>query len=463
MADGDFSTGAELTLGLASGETSRIRQEIESELADISVGVDAEVATGAATQSQRQPRDPNTGRFMAVEGVEQRLVEQTNVLEDLRETVAVGVESVTESLGGQRGGRVGQREARMDRREFRWAMQRTEDVETIRALLEDVEDDLGGGGFGLGGGVGGGGGGFGLPLGLGFGLGGGASMLGGGALAATGATALTALGFGTVMDELTGAGGRLADAAVELQDAAEADVEPGERNPNMGNVSLDGVDLSGLDPVLRRLLKQEGDQVLQIHASQDARDVVEQELELLGVEQVQRFEEKLKQIEAPPWITNMSEVFSQRNRPDWQDVEPQEELESPEPDVFTGSQQGQEMIEERIPETIPQEAQERLREYLNRQSGFRTAVASGSAFAGYEDQQREEVMGDRQGGGGQQTAPSDTGQRWAGDVSVDSGDIAVTVESDAETLIEDAIERLEEEQDQRIDDLRRDLERELRR
>lgn len=94
--DAEFSTGAELSLTVADSELSALRSQIESELADIPVGVDASVSGGG----RMQPRDPSTGQFLSIEGVEQRVIEQTEVqvevLEDIKDEL--------EGLGGFGGG-----------------------------------------------------------------------------------------------------------------------------------------------------------------------------------------------------------------------------------------------------------------------------------------------------------------------------------------------------------------------
>lgn len=78
MADDDFSTGAELTLSVNQSSLSAARDTIESELGDLEVDVNAIVS---GNRSGMQPRDPGSGQFMAIEGVEQRVVNTNDVLD----------------------------------------------------------------------------------------------------------------------------------------------------------------------------------------------------------------------------------------------------------------------------------------------------------------------------------------------------------------------------------------------
>lgn len=137
----EFDTTANVSLSVADSELRSIRNEIESALSDIEIGVSANVSGPG-----RQPRDPRSGQFMSKRGPEQRLVEQQRTLDDL----------------------------------YTSARQRNEYLEVMVRELDDIKDAVGGGG-GLGGprltrrGSGGGGGGLG-----GFG-GVGGLLLGGGA------------------------------------------------------------------------------------------------------------------------------------------------------------------------------------------------------------------------------------------------------------------------------------------
>jgi len=92
----DFETTASLSVEVDSRELRSIRQEIEDELSDVALGI-----------------SPSMG--------------------------AAGP-----AAGG--GGGMDGRERRRRRREFRWARQRTSDMEDAVALLEDIEDKVGGGG-----------------------------------------------------------------------------------------------------------------------------------------------------------------------------------------------------------------------------------------------------------------------------------------------------------------------------
>jgi hypothetical protein len=103
----DFQVGADLTLSTDRSSLRDVRSEIESELSDIPVGVEADLG----------PRG-----------------------------------------SGGAGAEAGGRERRRRRREFRWARERTEFAEQTVALLESIEDSVGeGGGGGLLGTLGGGG------------------------------------------------------------------------------------------------------------------------------------------------------------------------------------------------------------------------------------------------------------------------------------------------------------------
>jgi len=176
----DFSTAAELTLSIGSGELRSLRQEIESALTDIPVGVEAGGVGGAgATQ---QPRDPRSGQFMSIEGVEQRLVNQTAILESVQE-MAGGRNTLLETMADD-GGEGSSRERRRRRREFRWARQRTDFAEQQVALLEDIKDNIGEGGGGGGGLLGGAG----KSIGRSF-------MIAGGGIAAAGAGIGAGAGF----------------------------------------------------------------------------------------------------------------------------------------------------------------------------------------------------------------------------------------------------------------------------
>jgi len=98
----DFSVNAELSLSVSNQELRSVRQEIEDELSDVALGLSPSMGAGA------------------------------------------GGGAATED-GGMSG-----RERRRRRREFRWARQRTGDMEDAVALLEDIEDKVGGGGGGAG-------------------------------------------------------------------------------------------------------------------------------------------------------------------------------------------------------------------------------------------------------------------------------------------------------------------------
>lgn len=74
----EFSTGAELEISVSQSSLAEARDTIQSELGDMEVDVNA-VVSG----NQRQPRDPSSGQFMAIEGMEQRQVDTTQTLENL--------------------------------------------------------------------------------------------------------------------------------------------------------------------------------------------------------------------------------------------------------------------------------------------------------------------------------------------------------------------------------------------
>lgn len=101
--DADFSTAAELSLSVNDRQLSSIRSQIENELADIPVGVDA---AGVGGGGRMQPRDPSTGRFMSIEGVEQRVIEQTELqvelLDDIKDALE-GRSGIGQGAGGGAG------------------------------------------------------------------------------------------------------------------------------------------------------------------------------------------------------------------------------------------------------------------------------------------------------------------------------------------------------------------------
>jgi len=80
MADDDFSTGATLELEVSQRSLSAARDTIESELGDLEVDVNAVVS---GNRSSMQPRDPGSGQFMAIEGVEQRVVNTNDTLDSV--------------------------------------------------------------------------------------------------------------------------------------------------------------------------------------------------------------------------------------------------------------------------------------------------------------------------------------------------------------------------------------------
>lgn len=73
----DFQTGAELEISVSQSSLSDARDTIESELGDIEVDVNAVVSGGS------QPRDPSSGQFLGIEGVEQRVVNTNDTLDGL--------------------------------------------------------------------------------------------------------------------------------------------------------------------------------------------------------------------------------------------------------------------------------------------------------------------------------------------------------------------------------------------
>ena len=99
----DFETSASLSLEVSNRQLRQVRQEIEDELSDVALGLSPSMSAGAAGGA---------------------------------------------ATGGD--GEMSGRERRRRRREFRWARQRTGDMEDAVALLEDIEDKVGGGGGGAG-------------------------------------------------------------------------------------------------------------------------------------------------------------------------------------------------------------------------------------------------------------------------------------------------------------------------
>lgn len=140
----EFNTTANVSIEIESGELRDARRQIEDALSDVSLGLDAspdgsggsggggptnisELQTIADSLDNiesnigdisQQPRDPESGQFLAVEGVEQRVIENTRVSEQLQT---------------------------LDRT-------RNELLEEVVAILDDIEDQ---GGPGTGGGDGG--------------------------------------------------------------------------------------------------------------------------------------------------------------------------------------------------------------------------------------------------------------------------------------------------------------------
>jgi hypothetical protein len=89
----DFSVGAELSVTIEESSLSAVRSEIERELADIPIGVDANVSGG----NRLQPRDPSTGQFKEIRGVEQRVIEQTEVQVEILDEIR----DILEDTAGQ--------------------------------------------------------------------------------------------------------------------------------------------------------------------------------------------------------------------------------------------------------------------------------------------------------------------------------------------------------------------------
>lgn len=160
MAD-DFESGAELTVSVTDSSLRNARRTIEQELGNIEVGVTASVAGGG-----QQPRDPQTGQFMQIEGVEQRVVDLIDVTREANE--------------------MDNRELRRRRQELRLSTLQTSYQEQMVDLLGGISNELEEGALAGGGGGGGGGG----PLGIGAG---GLAARAGGALSGTAATAGGAL------------------------------------------------------------------------------------------------------------------------------------------------------------------------------------------------------------------------------------------------------------------------------
>lgn len=104
----EFDSEANLSITVANSELRSVREQIESELQDIELGVTASVSGGG--QMQRQPRDPTTGQFMAIEGVEQRVIEQTEqqveLLDDIKDALEGG-NIMAPAAAGDGGGRGG--------------------------------------------------------------------------------------------------------------------------------------------------------------------------------------------------------------------------------------------------------------------------------------------------------------------------------------------------------------------
>lgn len=193
----EFESAAELSLSVPNSELAGVRSEIEGALSNIAVGVDAELNSGPGGRP-RQPRDPESGQFEAIEGVEQRLLDQQVVLETIASRADV----------------------------------RNEHLEAAVEFLDEIEDEIGGG-FGSGGG--GGGGILGIFGGGGKAAGGVAGSAAGGA--AGGGVGLSALGIGGGVGlaglglgagvGLGGAGVGLAKGTTDLPDEI-----------NVGNVAL---------------------------------------------------------------------------------------------------------------------------------------------------------------------------------------------------------------------------------
>lgn len=99
MAD-DFTSAAELEVTVSDSSLREARRTIEQELGDVEVDVAATASGGG-----RQPRDPQTGQFREIRGVEQRLVEILNFTEEQTILLDEINESLDDSsLGTLRGG-----------------------------------------------------------------------------------------------------------------------------------------------------------------------------------------------------------------------------------------------------------------------------------------------------------------------------------------------------------------------
>lgn len=163
----DFDVASTLSISVSNSEIRQVRQDIERGLSDIQVGITA--GNGGSSQ----PRDPETGQFMGIEGAEQRIVEQTAILEDMRELASTRTQALSsgsplsgsidaegqasESVTAMRADGGDNRQRTRRRREHRWARRRTEDIEEILEILEqsDLAEEPGGGllsgpGLGLG-------------------------------------------------------------------------------------------------------------------------------------------------------------------------------------------------------------------------------------------------------------------------------------------------------------------------
>jgi len=195
----EFQTSAELSISVSKRELSNVRREIEDELSDVSLGI--KPSMGSASGS-----------------------------------------------AGAGGGDMNGRERRRRRREFRWARQRTGDMEDAVALLEDIEDKVGTGG----------GGGF-----LGDALGGGVDLLGdfGSEFAGTAADSLTDIFTGTISTALgttisnaiNGSSVSVEDTQLGVDDPSPLSVEEtilGVEDTTLPVEPVDPLKVEELDPLL---------------------------------------------------------------------------------------------------------------------------------------------------------------------------------------------------------------------
>lgn len=488
MSGSEFSTEAEISLTVTNQEIRSVRQTIEGGLSDIEIGISPDTSGGGG----QQPRSPQTGQFMEIEGVEQRIIEQTELLDDHRDildTVASAAEMTAEESGSsasvaashlelsrktlkqqrrsadldaetgahltqlaelaterndllaEEGGRGG-RQRRRQRREFRWARQRTEDIGDILTVLYEIEENVGGGG---GGGI------FSEVLDIGPDTGaagaliGAAGALGGAATSLTGAAA--ALTGSDIVDLLSG------DESVDIDEPLDAELTDGE--VDVATTTLDVDDPSPLSVESVDAIPVDAPDSIPVDGpgTIGVEDTPDEIPVTLPDELFRDIPDSMRRLLPPDQLEGLSTFGIPILEPPFDVPIPVEDAEvsvSVGVGVGVGTrQQGNgDRVEELPFDDVP--------------------FLGGPPEEGSFNQKAEDFIRGITPGidPRERNLPDDQGQGAANmtvDVSVDMGDMDVNVESNAEDVVDDAVDAVEQDMEDRIDELERRLEDQLRR